>query len=57
MIAVFPINAAAELASGSTAVRWPREFYLYGAWLIPAFGGLLVGYAIRSYQARTRDGA
>ena len=54
MVAVFPIVAGVQLARGSTLIDWPREFYLYAAWLIPALVGLVVGRTIRVFQERTR---
>ncbi len=55
MVALFPTKAGIELAIGSTASAWPREFYLYAAWLIPAFAGLATGQTIRSVQKRARE--
>lgn len=55
MVALFPMKAGIELTSGSTAIAWPREFYLYAAWLIPAVAGLATGHTIRSVQRRARE--
>jgi len=52
MIALFPLKATLELASGSALIMWPQEFYLYAAWLIPAVVGLVTGKMIRGVYAK-----
>ena len=53
MVGFFPALALVQLALGSSAVQWPREFYLYAAWLIPALLGLVVGKLIRDIARKT----
>lgn len=55
MVGPFPAFAGLRMLTGRGVVAWPREFYLYGAWLVPALGGLLVGWTIRTLQNRARE--
>jgi hypothetical protein len=55
MIAFFPFKAALELATGAALIAWPQEFYLYGAWLIPALVGLATGKTMRAAYQRSTE--
>jgi len=55
MIALFPLKAALELATGAALVTWPQEFYLYAAWLIPAVVGLATGKTMRGVYQRSNE--
>lgn len=54
MVGPFPVIAGVRLLLGDPRIAWPREFLLYGAWLMPAVGGLLLGRAVRVLQERMR---
>lgn len=55
MIALFPTRALALSLAGRRPIQWPREFMLYAAWLMPAFGGLALGVAMRNLQRKLRE--
>lgn len=54
-VALFPLAAGLAIAGGDASVDWPREFYLYAAWLIPVLFGLLTGKVIGRMQQRAAE--